>query len=176
MPAQSNLATSQKPASKPFVITRTFNAPRDKVFAAWTELEGVKNWMGPKGVSLVKATSDLRPGGKLHYLLRTAEGKDMWGKWTYREIDKPKRIVAVVAFTDETGDKILPHPMSPDWPRENLSITDFTDKNSKTKVTVTWSPLNATETQQKTFDAGHEGMTMGWTGSLDKLEAYLAKK
>jgi len=174
MTAQSNLAPSSAPASKPFVITRIFDAPRDVVFEAWTGLEGVKSWMGPKGVSVVKATSDLRPGGMLHYLLRMADGKEMWGKWTYRKIAKPKRLVAVVAFCDETGAKILPHPMSPDWPRENLSITDFAEENGKTKVTVTWQPLNPTPAQQKTFDAGHEGMTMGWTGSLDKLEAYLA--
>jgi len=174
MTAQTNLAQSSAPASKPFVITRTFDAPRDVVFEAWTGLEGVKNWMGPKGVSLIKATNDLRPGGMLHYLLRTQDGKEMWGKWTYSEIKKPERVIAVVAFTDEGGEKILPHPMAPDWPAESLSLCEFAEKNGKTTVTVTWQPLNPTPAQQRAFDAGHEGMTMGWTGSLDKLDAYLA--
>jgi len=99
MTAQSNPV--QSPAPKPFTIKRTFDAPRDVVFEAWTELEGIKNWMGPKGVSVIKATQDFRPGGKLHYLMRTQDGKEMWGKWTYREIVMPERVVAVVAFSDE---------------------------------------------------------------------------
>jgi len=175
MSAQSNLAQSQAPASKPFVISRTFAAPRDVVFEAWTSLEGVKNWMGPKGMNVVKATSDFRPGGHIHYLLRMADGKEMWGKWTYREIKKPEHIVAVVAFTDETGEKIVPHPLAPDWPLESLSRCEFTEINGITTVTVTWEPIDPTPAQQKMFDAGHEGMTAGWTGSLDKLEEYLAK-
>src|ERR1700677_2501807 len=105
---------------------------------AWTSTEGVKNWMGPKGMSVVKMTNDLRPGGRQHYLLRTQDGKEMWGKWTFREVVRPERVVAVVAFTDEGGDKILPHPFNAEWPPESLSLCEFSEKNGKTTVKVTW--------------------------------------
>jgi uncharacterized protein YndB with AHSA1/START domain len=45
----------------------------------------------------------------------------------------------------------------------------------KTKFTVRWSPHNATEEERKTFDGGHDSMRGGWTGTLDMLDAYLAK-
>ena len=45
----------------------------------------------------------------------------------------------------------------------------------KTKFTVSWEPHNATEEERKTFEAGRDSMRMGWSGTLEKLEAYLAK-
>jgi uncharacterized protein YndB with AHSA1/START domain len=45
----------------------------------------------------------------------------------------------------------------------------------KTKFTVSWAPHNATEEEKKTFEAGRDSMRMGWSGTLEQLEAYLAK-
>jgi uncharacterized protein YndB with AHSA1/START domain len=158
-----------------FIITRVFNAPRKLVWRAWTERDRLMQWFGPKGFTMRVATLDFRPGGIFHYCLRTPDGGDMWGKFVYREIVAPEKIVLVNSFSDEKGG-ITRHPMNPTWPREMLSTTTFTEQGGKTAVTLKWTPLNPTEEERKTFDAGRQSMTMGWTGTMDQLEAYLAKQ
>ena len=97
------------PASKPFVITRTFDAPRDKVWKAWAERDRLMQWFTPKGFKMTTAKLDLRPGGMFHYCMRSTDGKEMWGKFVYREIAAPNRIVVVNSFSDEKGG-ITRHP------------------------------------------------------------------
>ena len=157
-----------------FVISRTFDAPRDLVWKVFTEPEHMKQWWGPKGVTVVKSEIDLRPGGSFHYAMRTADGQTMWGKMVYREITPPSRIVFVNSFSDEAGGTTR-HPMAPTWPLEMLSTFLFEDLGGKTKFTVHWTPLNASEEEQATFAAGHDSMKQGWGGTLDKLAPYLAK-
>jgi len=66
------------------------------------------------------------------------------------------------------------HPLAPDWPLQMLSIFTFDDEpRGKTKFTVHWSPYEPTAKEQAVFDAGHESMTMGWSGTMERLEAYL---
>ena len=92
----------------------------------------------------------------------------------YREITPPKRIVFINSFSDESGG-LTRHPLAPSWPIEMLSTFLFTEKDGRTTFTVNWSPLNPTPEESVTFDGGHASMTGGWTGTLDQLEAYLAK-
>jgi uncharacterized protein YndB with AHSA1/START domain len=157
-----------------FVISRTFDAPRDLVWKAFTEPERMKQWWGPKGVTVIKSEMDLRPGGSYHYAMRTPDGMVIWGKFIYREITPPSRIVLVNFFSDEAGG-VTRHPMAPTWPLEMLSIFTFEDEGSKTKFTVRWSPLNASEEERATFAAGHASMNQGWSGTMERLEGYLAK-
>ena len=72
-----NASTS---AEQEFVITREFNAPRERVWQAWTEREQLVRWFGPKGSTISHAMLDFRPGGTFHYEMRSADGKEMWGK------------------------------------------------------------------------------------------------
>ena len=65
--------------------------------------------------------------------------------------------------------------MAPTWPLQLLSTFTFEAIGGKTKFTVRWAPYEATEEERKTFDAGHDSMTMGWSGTLDQFEAYLVK-
>jgi len=92
----------------------------------------------------------------------------------YREIIPPEKLVFINSFSDEKGG-LGRHPMAPTWPLEMLSVFTFeVQPGGKTVVTVRWSPHNATEEERKTFDAGHASMNQGWSGTMDKLEAYLA--
>jgi uncharacterized protein YndB with AHSA1/START domain len=159
---------------KEFVISRVFDAPREVVWKAWTERDRLMQWFGPKGFTMHAATLDFRPGGVFHYCLRSAAGEDMWGKFVYREIVPPERIVHVHSFSDEKGGTTR-HPMSPTWPLEMLSTTTLTEHKGRTTVTVRWSALNATEAERTTFDSSHDGMRMGWTGTFDQLAEYLAR-
>ena len=157
-----------------FIISRTFDAPRELVWKAWTEPERMSQWWGPKGVKSHTAKMEFRPGGINHYYMTTPDGKQIWGKMVYREIAKPERMVFVNSFSDEKGG-LTRHPLSPTWPIEMLSTITFTEQPGKTTVTIRWVPIDPTEEEQKTFDAGHESMKQGWGGSLDKLAEYLAK-
>ena len=159
---------------RPFVISRTFDAPRELMWKAWTERARLMEWFGPKGFTMPAAKMDFRPGGSFHYCLAAPDGHEMWGKFVYREIAPPARIVLVNSFSDEDGG-ITRHPMSPTWPLEMLSTFTLAEHNGKTTSTVEWSPLNPTVEERATFDATHEGMKQGWSGTFEQLAAYLAK-
>jgi len=167
--------SEQTNAVQEFVMTRVFDAPRDLVFKMWTEPEHVGQWFGPKGCTIRAVAFDLRPGGIVLCCMKTSDGHEMWGRWVFREIVPPKRLVWVNSFSDENGG-LTRHPMSPTWPLEMLTTVDFTEQDGKTKITLQWVPINPTEDELKTFNAGHESMKMGWTGTFDRLEAYLRSK
>lgn len=156
-----------------FTISRTFDAPREMLFDVWTKSEHLLRWFGPKGSEMLSSKNDVRPGGISHYALRAADGSTIWGKWVYRDVVRPDRLVFISSFSDEAGG-VTRHPMAPDWPLQTLSVIDFADDGAKTKVTVRWSPYDATEVERKTFDASHASMQGGWGGTFDRLGGYLA--
>jgi len=106
-----SLVSGKAPLAE-FVISRTFDAPRELVWKAWTEPERMAQWFGPKDVKIVKSTNDLQPGGVYHYGMKTADGQVMWGKWSYINIVPPQLLVFVSAFSDENGG-ITRHPLAP---------------------------------------------------------------
>lgn len=157
-----------------FIISRTFDAPRDIVWRAWTDAEELKKWFGPKGCTLPYAKMDLRPCGIFHYAMRTPDGVEMWGKWIFREIDAPKKLVLVSSFSDAQGG-ITRHPLSDTWPLETLATTIFEETGGKTTVTLRWSPVDANEMEVRTFDGAHESMRAGWGGTFEQLGDYLSR-
>jgi uncharacterized protein YndB with AHSA1/START domain len=160
---------------KPFVISRVFDAPRERVWRAWTEVEQMKQWWGPKGFAVTHCKVDLRPGGQGHYCLRGPDGKEMWGRFVYREIAKPERLVWINSFSDKDGG-LTTHPMNPAWPREMLTTISFKDLGGRTEVTIEWIPVDSSsESEFGTFDKGRDSMKGGWTGTLEQFAAYLAK-
>ncbi|MEA2712037.1 MAG: hypothetical protein QOF78_4638 [Phycisphaerales bacterium] len=165
---------SDSTADKPFVISRTFDAPRELVWKAWTERDRMMQWFGPKGFTMSAITLDLRPGGVCHYCLRGPDGSEMWGKFVYREIVPLQRIVHVHSFADAKGN-VTHHPMSPTWPLEMLSTTTFTEQAGKTTVTIEWAMMNPSQAERDTFNANRDGMNQGWSGTFEQLAAYLAK-
>lgn len=160
---------------KPFVISRVLDAPRDRVWQAWTEVERMEQWFSPKGFTRIAAKMDLRVGGTYHYGMRAPNGQEMWGRFVFREIKKPERLVWVNSFSDKDGGLTV-HPMNPAWPRQMLTTVTLEAQGTKTKLTIEWIPLDgSSESEQKTFDDGRQSMNMGWTGTLENLTAYLAK-
>lgn len=165
---------TQTLAERPFVISRTFDVPRESMWKAWTERRQLMQWFGPKGFTMPAARMDFRPGGMFHYCLDSADGHEMWGKFVYREIVAPERIVLVNSFSDESGG-ITRHPFSATWPLEMLSTLTLAEQAGGTTVTVRWVPINATDAERQAFNASHDGMKQGWSGTLDQLANYLAK-
>jgi uncharacterized protein YndB with AHSA1/START domain len=160
--------------SADFVISRVFDAPRDLVWKCFVEPERMKEWFGPKGSFIVDWNMDFRVGGTYHAAMRAGDGPAMWAKFVYREIVAPERLVWVHSFSDEAGG-LTRHPLSSTWPLELLTTVTLEDApGGKTRLTLRWSPLNASEDESETFDAAHDSMRSGWGGSFERLDAYLA--
>ena len=161
--------------SPAFVLTRHFKAPRHLLFAAFTEAAHLRQWMAPSGFEMVRCEVDALPGGVFHYGLRAPGGAAMWGKWTFREVVAPERLVVVVQFS-ETDGGVSRHPMAPIWPLYTLSTTTLADDGpAGTLLTLRWQTLNAAADEEATFNAAHAGMAQGWGGTMDQLDAHLAK-
>lgn len=110
------------PSDCELVITRTFDAPRSLVWAAFTDPKHLPNWQtGPGGFTMPVCEIDLRPGGAWRFVWRNAQGREFGASGMYREIDPPKRIVSVTMFNDE----------------EQTSTTTFAEANGRTTVTNT---------------------------------------
>src|SRR5712692_9956497 len=125
-------AKSAATSNREFVISRVFDAPRDLVWKAFTDPERMKHWWGPKGFSVIASKMDLRPGGTYHYGMKAPNGSAMWGKFVFREIVVPERMVFINSFSDEAGG-ITRHPIHMAWPLEMLSTFTFEDVGGKTK-------------------------------------------
>ncbi len=166
---------SQAETSKDFVISRVFDAPRERVWQALTQAERLQEWWGPTGFTVFAAEMDLRPGGVFHCGMRSLEGYKMWGKFVYREVVAPQRLVFVNSFSNAAGG-VTRHPIIATWPLDTLTtLTLEEEPDGKTKLTVRWSAANATETERKTFDSSHAAMRVTWANTFDQLAAHLAK-
>lgn len=162
------------PDSNPneFIISRVFDAPRELLWKVWTERDHLMKWFGPKGVGIPKCNMDFRPGGIFHYCMLTPDGQEMWGKWVFREIEAPARLVLVSSFSDAEGG-LTRHPFNAQWPLETLSTTTFEARGNKTLLTIHWQPLNATPEEHAAFDESHASMQQGWGGTFEQLAEYL---
>ena len=151
-----------------FVITRVFDAPPAVLWKCFTEPERMKEWFGPKGSTVVAAKMDLRVGGSYHGAMRDPQGNVMWAKFVYREIVPPELLVCEHSFSDEAGG-LTRHPLSPTWPLKLLTRVALEETaGSKTKLTLRWAPLDATEEEQETFAAARDSMQVGWTGTFEQ--------
>jgi len=160
-----------------FVINRSFDAPLELMFEMWTDPKHFSQWLPPTGFTMEFIKSDIRPGGASFYLMTGSGNIKMYGRAKYLEIRKPDRIVYTQQFCDE-NEKVSRHPMAPTWPQTMLTIVTLSEEGpDRTRVTVTWEPHGATSREElETFIKAKGGMTQGWTGSFDKLEAYLPNK
>lgn len=156
-----------------FTYERTFNAPRDLVWEVLTTEEHMRQWWGPKGMTMLKSALDLRPGGTYHYGMSSADGTEMWGMLRYRDIVPPRRLVFIVNFSDALGG-ITRHPLAANWPMHVLSVATLTETNGKTTITINSMPINATEDEMAMFASAKGGMLVGTNGMYDVFEQYLA--
>lgn len=166
-------AKASETYSKEFVIERVLDAPRDLVWKVFTERDHLMQWWGPKGFKVIAGKLDLKPGGIFLYGMEAPDGSEMWGKWVFREIVKPERLVFVSSFSDKDAG-VTRHPMAPTWPIQMLGTMTLTEQGSKTLLVNRAVGLNPTDEERATFEAGFESMKQGWGGTWDKLVAYLA--
>lgn len=159
--------------SIPFIITRRFDAPRDLVFQAFSDANHLAHWWGPKGMKITVKKLDFRPEGTFHYKMTGDDGFTMWGKFIYRDIIAPEKIVFVNSFSDEEGNITSP-PFPDPWPVEIYYIITLAEEGNKTILTLKSLPIHATAEEQHTFINGSDSMQEGFGGTFDQLQEYLA--
>jgi uncharacterized protein YndB with AHSA1/START domain len=142
--------TAVKPS---LTIKRHFKASPAKVFAAWTDPEKIKRWMGPGEIVTVRAESDPRPGGHYLILMRSANGEPHDVGGVYREIVADQKLVFTWAW------KSTPE-------RESLVTVLLKSDGDGTLLTLTHEHFADKETRD-----GHQH---GWNGAFDKLERLFA--
>jgi uncharacterized protein YndB with AHSA1/START domain len=170
----SSSSTARHQSDRSFVMTRTFDAPRSLVFKLWSDSEDMKHWWGPKGSIIGVFNMDFRPGGTLLYSVRLPEGGETWGKFVYREILPPDRLVFIHSFSDETG-KTSRAPFSPTWPLEIETTVSLSERFAKTNLALLARPINATDDEWSTFESSFDSVHKAFSGSFDRLTDYLAK-
>lgn len=162
--------------NKKIVISRVFDAPREKVWHAWTHSDMVKKWWGPKDFTAPSVSIDLQVGGKYIYAMHGPKGsqwdKDMYSAGVYKEIVPMEKLVMTDYFSDEHGNKMSPmlQGQSADMPDEMHVTILFEDvENGRTKLSIIYTPES-----DKAYDAMlKSGMREGWSTSLDKLAQSL---
>ena len=161
--------------SDEFVITRVLDAPRERVWQAWTEKERLAQWWGPKGCVIRVVKFDLRLGGHFHYVMQFP-GSEMWGRFTFREISPPGRLVFVNSFSNEAGEVTrAPFPgIGETIPLEIQNTVTFVAQGNQTRMTLRAVPLNASDIERQTFIGMMDSLNQGCGGTFDQLEAHLA--
>ncbi len=172
MAAKSNAAAES--TEREIVISRVLDAPREMVWKAFTERERMARWWGMKGLTTRIVALDLRPGGTFLYVMRMPDGREMRGKWVYREIVAPELLVVVHFTTDDSGQPI-PHPYDPSLPPEMLTTSRFIKRAGRTVLELRSVPINETAAQRAAFNKLADAMEEGFNNSLDLLNEYLAR-
>ena len=163
---------------KAIVITRIFDAPREKVWKAWTTPSLIKKWWGPEGFSAPSIKIDLKVGGKYIYAMRGPKGSEwdkvMYSAGEFSEIVPMEKIVASDYFSDEKGNKLDPtaYGQDKDFPSELPTMTVLFEKvdNNKTKLSIIYPKPKSKKVLEAMLKSG---MEEGWNSSLDKLAEVL---
>ncbi len=145
------MTTETVPAVPTVRLTRLMPAPREDVFAAWLDAEGMRAWMCPGDIKKTETEIDARVGGKFRIVMHGEENDyEMTGE--YVEIDPPRRLVLTWVFS-ETKD-------------ETLLTLEFHERGEETELVLIHERISDAES------AGN--YEKGWTSILEKLAARLA--
>ena len=136
-------------------LERTFAAPPDQVFAAWTDPELLKRWWGPHGFSTPAADVDLRAGGCFRIAMKPPQGDVYHLTGAFREVERPQRLVYTWVWDGKFRDgSEMRMP-------ETLVTVEFRACDHGTQVALTHDGFPDQERRD-----GHE---QGWSGCLDRL-------
>ena len=156
-----------------FVISRSFDVPMEQMFEMWTNPQHFARWLPPEGMQMEFIRGEIKPGGSIFSRMY---GRDLkfYFRADYREV-RPSRVVYTQQFCDE-DERITRHPYAPTWPETMLTTVDFTPEGADcTRVTISWEPFGPTTQEELNFFVKERGgMTKGWTGSFDKLDAVFS--
>ena len=145
-------------AKRTLSLKKTFDAPIELVWAAWTQPEHIAHWWGPKGMRITVVEHNFKVGGKWKYVMPMPNGSEFISEGQYSEIVELEKIVTSANF----------RPMT-----EGVEIRALFEKNGN-KTNFTFSVIHPTEEycrQQEKM-----GFYNGWGSTLDRLMEYLASR
>ncbi len=144
------------------VMTRIFDAPRELVFKAWTERDRLARWWGPKGFTIPVCEIDARPGGSIEIHMRGPDGTIYPMQGQFKEIVAPERIVFSAWALNKQGAPMF----------EMLTTVTFTDLGGgRTEMNFNTRAVMVTGEAAGPL----QGMTQGWTESLERLKAEVER-
>lgn len=149
-------------SDRELVLTRIIDAPREKLFRAWTDPELLKQWFAPLPWTISAAELDLRPGGTALVVMRDPDGNEYPNPGIYLEVVENERLVFTDAFTKawEPSEKAF-----------MTAIVTFEDIGGKTRYTARarhWTVADREAHEKMGF---HEG----WGQCADQLAALAAR-
>ena len=134
-------------------IERTFEAPAEDVFDAWTSEEVISRWFRPQaGWREADAEVDLRVGGRVRVVMRTPDGAPVEAGGEYTLIERPHRLAFTWTFEDDPSN-------------EQMIELEFTERDGVTTVLF----VNSDISEQTRRDAQYEG----WSTCFDEMERVL---
>ncbi len=145
-----------KPSDTEILLTQTFAASRETIFAAITKAEHVRAWMRPAAMTLVSCEVDLRVGGRLRYVFERPNGRKIEVRGIFEAVDPPHRF----AYT-ETYD------FSP------LKVLVMTSLEEADEKTIFKQTLRYSSKQER--DEDFTGVATSSTEAYDKLDRYLVQ-
>jgi uncharacterized protein YndB with AHSA1/START domain len=157
-------------------IVRIFDAPVEKVWAAWTVPGELVKWWGPKHFTSPSARMDVREGGAYLWCMQSPDGQKMYTTGTFTQVTPGKRLVYTDSFADGDGNRVDPSTfgMPADFPKEMRVEVTFEPLptppggGALTRLTIKHGP--APEGDHSDF------MEAGWHQSLDKLAASVEQE
>ena len=148
------------PSDLELQLSRVLNAPRVRVFEAWTQPEHVRQWWGQKDSTMVVCEIDLRVGGAWRFVEHAADGNEYPFRGEYNEVTPPERLVHTFIFDVE-----------PFNARPAIVTVTFEELGGQTRVTETM----LFETVEDRDGMVQSGMETGAAESYDRLDALLMR-
>ena len=144
------------------VLTRVFDAPRERVFECWTRAEHLQHWFAPKGFTIHSCETDPRPGGVFKLCMRAPDGEEHFVRGEFKQLDFPNHLVIACALDNDQGVEQL---------QEVIDVT-FSESDGRTTVA-----LNAVARGPSDEAAAMlKGMDKGWAQTVDRLGSHLKGK
>lgn len=150
----------------PLEISRSFNAPRERLWQAFTDAGLVAKWWAPNDYTAEVLAFDVRLGGKYHFVMRGTDGKPIYSAGEFLELRAAERLVMADSFANAAGDKVpaSDYGMGEDW-GDDASITiTFHDELKGTKIHLTHKGVPPDQLAP---------CRQGWKECLDKLERLM---
>jgi uncharacterized protein YndB with AHSA1/START domain len=156
------------------VLKRTYDAPVDMLWRAWTDPQEMKQWWGPKSFTNPVCELDVRVGGAWKIVMRSPDGTDYPITGVYREVVPNKRLVMTDSVAEHNQDwHDLVNASRPEGsgqsPTEYLITVTFEENNGRTTVSVR-THFNSAADRDALVKIG---MSEGWNESFDKLTDVL---
>jgi uncharacterized protein YndB with AHSA1/START domain len=155
---QAQAATITTPAEREIHVERVFDAPRDRVFSAFTDPKLIPEWWGPRETTTIVDQMDVRAGGSWRFVMRQSDGSETGFRGTYREVTPPERIVQTFEWEGMPG-------------HVSVETATFEDLGDRTKVTTT----SIFHTPEERDGMLASGMERGLNESYARLDELLAK-